>query len=77
MKLGEVQLEYKVPTGRGASDDTQRLRAVAGWEMTLDAGIITAKLADQVLLIPLSRVVYAKALPPEPKKAPKPGPVAA
>jgi len=76
MKLGEVQLREKVPTFKGPGDTTQRLQAIRGWDMTLEGGLVTARAGDNVLVIPMSNVVYVTPLPPEPKKA-KPGPVAA
>ncbi len=80
MKLAEVQLREKVPTFKAPSDTTQRLMVSKGWDMTLDAGIVTARTGEKgehTLMIPMSNVLYVIPLAPEPKKADKPGPTKA
>lgn len=78
MKLTEIQLREKVPTG-APGDTTSRLNsavspnAAAGWSLTLDAGMVTARKGDMTLLIPMSNVAFMR---PESTPA-KPGPKAA
>ena len=81
MKLIEIQLRDKVPTG-APGDTTARLSSAAspnpasGWAMTLETGMVTARKGDVTLLIPMGNVAYMR---PEaaPAKAEKPGPKAA
>lgn len=80
MRLTEVTTRDKVPTG-APGDNTNRLRtedgapASMGWALTLEAGVVTATKGDQVLLIPMSNVAFARYEPPA--KASKPGPTKA
>jgi len=71
MKLQEVQLRDKVPTGQ-PGDYTSRLssvdspQAASGWSLDYEAGMVTAVKGDQSLLIPMANVAYMR---PEPKAA--------
>lgn len=71
MRLVEVQLREKVPTGP-PGDMTARLssadlpQASAGWVLDYEAGMLTASKAEHVLLIPVGNVAYMR---PEPKAA--------
>lgn len=71
MKLGEVQVKENVPDGSGPGSTTQRLLATRGWDMSLEAGVITARKENTEMLIPLSNVSFARVLPPEPKPVKK------
>lgn len=78
MKLAEVQLREKVPTFKAPSDTTQRLMVSKGWELMLDAGIVTARTGERgehTLMIPMSNVLYVIPLAPDAKA--KPGPTKA
>lgn len=71
MKLSEVQVREKVPTG-APGDTSSRFKSgdehqnAGGWTLVYDAGIVTATKGEQTLHIPMSNVAYMK---PEPKPA--------
>ncbi len=68
MKLSEVQVRDKVPTG-APGDNTARLQSATGsgpaqgWTLEYDAGVVTATKHEQRLLIPLSNVAYMRTEP--------------
>ncbi len=71
MKLSEVQLREKVPTGY-VGDTSARLHAkegsagAHGWSLDFEAGMVTAIKGDVVLAIPVGNIVWMR---PEPKPA--------
>lgn len=74
MKLLEVQVRDKVPTG-APGDTTARLRSEAGmgpasgWTLDYEAGVVTCTRGEQRLLIPVSNVAYMRPEPPQLKLA--------
>lgn len=69
MKLAQVNLKHVIP-GVGAFS-TACLKADKGHELTYDAGLVTAKKGEDVLLIPLGNVLGMKPLATEAKPAKK------
>ena len=67
MKLEEVQVRDKVPTG-APGDHTNRLEAGRGWSLSFEAGIVTAENDRTALLIPVGNVVYMRQAKAEAKK---------
>jgi hypothetical protein len=82
MKLDEVQVREKVPTGPPGQSDA-RLRAESGhgpamgWALDYEAGMVTARKGEHSLLIPTSNVAYMRPAVPVAVEAKKPGPKAA
>lgn len=65
MKLAEVQVREKVPTGP-PGDATSRLKAevgaapAMGWTLDYEAGMVTASKGEQRMLIPVGNVAYMR-----------------
>lgn len=60
MKLTEVQVLEKVPSGASAGDYTNRLLEARGWSLDYEAGMVVASTGAHRLLIPIGNVAYMK-----------------